>query len=96
MLFQGVDEGFPRIVSKGIVYEGDAKIFGWKGDLREAKNASYMGLISMRVLKNKIWDLSIFIEILEALFKSLRMLHILRDSLVVGLPIIMVSSTNFL
>jgi hypothetical protein len=35
---------FPRTVSKGIVQQGDAKVFGWKGASGETKDFRDMAL----------------------------------------------------
>jgi hypothetical protein len=35
---KGGKEAFPRAISEGFFKEGDAKIFGWKGDSCETQN----------------------------------------------------------
>jgi len=52
--------------------------------------------MDLGVLKNNILEFSVLIVVPEASLNSFKILWILRDSLVVGVPIIMVSSTNWL
>jgi hypothetical protein len=47
---------FPRGVPEGIVNQGDAKVFGWKGASVETKISEIWRWIGGGVLKKKIWD----------------------------------------
>jgi hypothetical protein len=55
---QGGKEPLPRAISESFVYKGNAKVFGWKGAMREAQDIGNMKLDRDRGVKEE--DLGFF------------------------------------